>query len=224
MKKLIIPLTIALLGGIGSGTGFTFIRESKAAAIEAERAKAVADSVKIVDEKKKADSVKAAEAAARETVDSILTPAESLRAVAASRTPLKDASRGLKDAVPLQATSTTDAAATRKSPAHTDKPATVTAKADSAAKQSAVDAAEVVRAARKDAMNTPLPEQRLAKIFSAMQAKDAARVLGQMEDRDIRSVLSLMGDRQAAAILSALTPERAAAITKGALANHGADK
>ena len=36
------------------------------------------------------------------------------------------------------------------------------------------DLAEMVRAARNEAMSTALPEQRLAKIFAAMSPKDAA--------------------------------------------------
>lgn len=78
----------------------------------------------------------------------------------------------------------------------------------------ATSAAALVKSARDAALNTPIPELRLAKIFSAMPAKDAAKVLDQMPDLEIRNLLALMSDRQAAAILTALPAARAAAIAK----------
>ena len=83
------------------------------------------------------------------------------------------------------------------------------------------DLAEMVRAARNDAMNTALPEQRLAKIFAAMSPKDAAKVMEQMPDTDVRSILSLMSDRSAAAVLTQFPPARAATITNGASKTPG---
>jgi flagellar motility protein MotE (MotC chaperone) len=76
-------------------------------------------------------------------------------------------------------------------------------------------AAEVVKSATREAMATPLPEARLAKIFAAMKAKEAAKVLDQMNDTDVRLILGMMSDKQAAAILAALPAPRAAAVTKG---------
>ncbi len=76
--------------------------------------------------------------------------------------------------------------------------------------------AAALRGARNDAMATPLPEQRLAKIFGAMQAKEASKVMDQMNDDDVRSILGMMSDRQAAAILATFPAARAAAIARGA--------
>lgn len=224
MKKLIVPLLIALLGGVGAGTGLTFVKASKQAAADNVRALAVADSVKA------ARKLAAADSAAKDTVvhatkDTLMTPAESIRAVVASRNPLKNATRNLPHA---KADSMFRAPAGKAAGAGTagtvDTIARATTKAPASKQPDVRAAAEAVRNARNDALNTSMPEERLAKIFSAMQAKDAAKVLDQMEDRDIRSVLTLMGDRQAAAILSALPPARAATITKGALKTSGADK
>jgi hypothetical protein len=59
-----------------------------------------------------------------------------------------------------------------------------------------------------------LEPRRLAKLFGAMQAREAARVLERMSDSDIQVVLNQLADRQAAGILSNLSPERAAQLTQ----------
>lgn len=113
---------------------------------------------------------------------------------------LKAATAGKGDAKPVDAHGTAS-------------PASATTSAPSVPSGTA-SAAALVKSARDAALNTPIPEQRLAKIFSAMSAKDAAKVLDQMTDADIRGILASMNDRQAAAILTALPAGRAAAITK----------
>ena len=85
-------------------------------------------------------------------------------------------------------------------------------------------------AARSGAAATPVTrdtagivkERRLAKIFAAMQAKDAARVLQQMDDNDVGVVLGYLAERQAAAILGNFPPERAAQIGRQSLRSPGA--
>lgn len=57
-------------------------------------------------------------------------------------------------------------------------------------------------------------EGRIARIFAAMQAKDAARVLEQMSDGDIAAILGELSERQAAGILAHLPPPRAATISR----------
>lgn len=64
---------------------------------------------------------------------------------------------------------------------------------------------------------TPAPPGRIAKIFGAMSAKDAARVLQQLDDADVQTVLGGLNDRQAAAILAGFPPERAAAISRAVM-------
>jgi hypothetical protein len=140
------------------------------------------------------------------------TPADSIRALIAEREAQRTASdahdtkpptSGKSGAEEHQTTSVDHAAST-------DTPADPPAKAPTPA-----PAAAPVRPAVEPAAEV-LPERRLAKIFSAMSAKDAAKVLEQMSDGDIRVILSMMGDRQAAAVLTSLPSARAAAITKGA--------
>ena len=55
---------------------------------------------------------------------------------------------------------------------------------------------------------------RLAKLFTAMPARDAARVLTQLDDEDVQRIIAKVPDRQAAAILSNFPPDRAAAVTR----------
>ena len=225
MKKLLIPLLIALLSGVAGGTSLTVLRVSKMAAADTTLVAKVA-SDDVVDHAQPSDSHdenSSSDTAAHETRDSLMTPAESLRAVAASRTALETqtAARGIENAHVDTAKQVKAPAARAVADLAGAKDSIQPAKSNAS---SIKDAANAVDAARNTALATALPEERLAKIFSAMQAKDAARVLDQMEDRDIRAVLSLMGDRQVAAILSALPAPRAATITKGALKAAGADK
>lgn len=65
-------------------------------------------------------------------------------------------------------------------------------------------------------------QRRIAKIFGAMDPKEAARVLSHMEDDDVRIILSRLSNRQQAAILALFPAERAAAITKESLRGAGA--
>ena len=241
MKKLLIPVIIAVLAGVGGGSGFSYMRVSKAY---------VADSLRRVDSLKANppaphDSTDAGEdehagADAHATADSMpleealpMTPADSIRALAASRAPLRTATKNVPNsdshapttgagsdhaAPPKGAKDEGDhATSPAKPPKGTDDHATPT----KAGKASTTDAANAVRDARNDAMTTALPEQRLAKIFSAMSAKDAAKVMEQMPDGDVRSILSMMSDRSAAAVLSQFSATRAAAITKGTSPSGG---
>jgi hypothetical protein len=227
MKQLIIPIVIGLLAGLGGGTGYSYMKTS---------AKYVADSTQLADSLKAhppadsthADSTDGAashDAAAHDSVPADsgahgmdspgsheaaapMTPADSIRLLDAARRDLKAVSA---KPAPGKAVDT-HAAAPDAHAAPSLKSQTQSA---TDAKSTAASAANVVKDARDAAMNTALPEQRLAKIFSAMAAKDAAKVLDQMTDGDIRTILGMMNDRQAAAILTSMTATRAAAITKG---------
>jgi MgtE-like protein len=82
----------------------------------------------------------------------------------------------------------------------------------------AVPAAGTAKAVATDTSRTGVPAPgRIAKIFAAMSAKDAARVLQQLDDADVQTVLGGLNDKQAAAILSGFPPERAAAISRAVL-------
>jgi hypothetical protein len=236
MKKLLIPVIIAVLAGVGGGSGFSYMRASKAYLADslqrvdslkahppaAHDSSATADSSHAAGDAHGADSVSLEEHLP-------MTPADSIRALSAARESLRSATSGVPDAKDHDATDhkaapakgATDAShapdATHKNDGKSDSKSD--SKSESKSGTAAV--AEIVRAARNEAMTTTLPEQRLAKIFAAMSAKDAAKVMEQMPDGDVRSILSLMNDRSAAALLAQFTPARAAAITKGAIRANG---
>ena len=82
----------------------------------------------------------------------------------------------------------------------------------------AVPAAGTAKPVAADTSRAGAPAPgRIAKIFAAMSAKDAARVLQQLDDADVQTVLGGLNDKQAAAILSGFPPERAAAISRAVL-------
>jgi flagellar motility protein MotE (MotC chaperone) len=64
-------------------------------------------------------------------------------------------------------------------------------------------------------------EQRLAKVFTAMEPKQAAKVLQHMQDADVQIILGYVGPRQAAAIMAELPPERVALLSKMAMITKG---
>ena len=64
-------------------------------------------------------------------------------------------------------------------------------------------------------------ERRLAKVFTAMEPKQAAKVLQHMQDSDVQIILGYVGPRQAASIMAELPPERVAALSKMAIQTKG---
>jgi len=64
-------------------------------------------------------------------------------------------------------------------------------------------------------------ERRLAKVFTAMEPKQAAKVLEHMQDADVQIILGYVGPRQAASIMAELPPERVATLSKMAIQTKG---
>ncbi len=60
-------------------------------------------------------------------------------------------------------------------------------------------------------------ERRIAKVFTSMDAKQAAKVLEHMSDNDVHVILGYVGVKQAAQIMAALPPERVAKLSKLAM-------
>jgi hypothetical protein len=60
-------------------------------------------------------------------------------------------------------------------------------------------------------------ERRIAKVFTSMDAKQAAKVLEHMTDNDVKVILGYVGVKQAASIMAALPPERVATLSKLAM-------
>lgn len=82
-----------------------------------------------------------------------------------------------------------------------------------AGKQAASSATAAATATPPDTAS----ERRLAKVFTAMEPKQAAKVLQHMSDGDVQIILGYVGPRQAASIMSELPPERVAKLSKLAL-------
>jgi flagellar motility protein MotE (MotC chaperone) len=91
-------------------------------------------------------------------------------------------------------------------------PPKVAGKAASTAQKAAAAASPSVAAAPDSAVEAS--ERRLAKVFTAMEPKQAAKVLEHMADADVQIILGYVGPRQAASILAELPPERVAALSK----------
>jgi flagellar motility protein MotE (MotC chaperone) len=133
----------------------------------------------------------------------------------ADSTASTDSAAAGKHPAPVHASAPTSAPSTTQANADVKGETKVNAKVESAQKSAALDSAMV--AGQEPVGFAVSPERRLAKIFTAMQPKDAARVLEQMSDGDVQAIIAMLGDRQAAAVLANFPPQRAAVISKLAM-------
>ena len=95
--------------------------------------------------------------------------------------------------------------------------------ADSA-KRETLTASRAAAAAAVAPVEPDTAGRRVAKVFTSMDAKQAAKVLEHMSDGDVHIILGYVGVKQAAAIMSALPPERVATLSKLAMKAGGATK
>jgi hypothetical protein len=126
-------------------------------------------------------------------------------------TPPSDTAR--RAAVPLDSTAQASAAqpnapaaAPAAAPAHAPGPSVP---------ESAVAAA--IAAANAPDTAREASQKRIAKVFTSMDAKQAAKVLEHMSDNDVEIILGYVGPRPAAAIMAELPPERVALLSKLAM-------
>lgn len=99
-------------------------------------------------------------------------------------------------------------------------PGTAGAAGAPAVAQAGTPATQVANTANaKEAPDTAVTEseKRIAKVFTAMDAKQAAKVLEHMSDGDVHIILGYVGVKQAAQIMAALPPERVATLSKIAM-------
>ena len=201
MIKTILTFVGAFVCAMSLGVIATAVRGGPPATTAAENA--LVDSLVALSKASAADSLPGDSSAA--TADSALRPldstalaADGLRRAAAdslaAQLPTAVMARTVAEGAGGTASSNAPAAA---------RPAAA------ATRPAAVDTAGIVK------------ERRLAKIFAAMQAKDAARVLQQMDDNDVGVVLGYLAERQAAAILGNFPSERAAQIGRLSLRTAG---
>jgi MgtE intracellular N domain len=196
MGKLIVPIIIGLLMGISGGGFFAVHQASAAHAAALVQAKkhglkpAAGDSSHAEGDSAHADGVEAHGDSAEAATPDQVTP---------------------DHATPDQAAPAADSApaAAHGNEKHVGAP--TAAHTPTAATTAVV---EHVEPAPTSAASVAAHEQRMAKIFSTMSAKDAARVLAQMSDHDVGVILRQLSDRQAAAILTTLPAQRAATLTQ----------
>ncbi len=200
MGRLILPALVAFLLGLGGTSGLAVVRAKHAAAKPAAHADSThADSAHLEaaaaaahDAPSAADSAAIARGALAQLHG---VPADSLAA--------SDTGRTVAPGADLHA-----------APAHRPAGGVSAVPSPLAANDSARHVKPVAAATPATA---PIQERRLAKIFGAMQTKDAARVLMQMGDDDVQTILGYLGDRQAAAILATFPPQRAALIGRSSM-------
>jgi Mg/Co/Ni transporter MgtE len=89
---------------------------------------------------------------------------------------------------------------------------------DSAKQKPAAAAAVAAPATNQSDTAAEASERRIAKVFTSMDAKQAAKVLEHMSDGDVQIILGYVGVKQAAQIMSALPPERVATLSKLSMA------
>ncbi|HEX3157020.1 MAG TPA: hypothetical protein VHQ45_00755 [Gemmatimonadaceae bacterium] len=203
MIKTILTFVGAFVCAMSLGVIATAVRGGPPATTAAENA--LVDSLVALSKASAADSLPGDSSAA--AADSALRPLDStaLAADGLRRAAADSLAAQLPTAVMARAVAE-GAAGTGVAPG--DAPA-ASRPASAAARPTTVDTTGVVK------------ERRLAKIFAAMQAKDAARVLQQMDDNDVGVVLGYLAERQAAAILGNFPSERAAQIGRLSLRAAG---
>lgn len=217
MMKVVILAVLGLLVGIGGGSATAVLKARKAfAAGAAVRARVVADSLAKVEEEGAA-----ARSPADTTADSS-APAAAEPQVAAGAGAKPGAAHPAKGApAPSGATREAPAASSRgekwdRAVATVESRGTPTAAGSAAPRLPSLPP-------KPAALAVPPATARVAKIFAAMPAKEAAKVMMQLDDDDVQAIIGSVSEKQAAAILQNFAPERAAAISK-AVMRSAADK
>lgn len=218
MMKLIVLAVIGLLVGMGGGSAVSVMNAKKAYAADvARKAALVADSLAKAEEEG-AKHVASAGHEADSTAEG--APADSA-APAEHGAAEKPSGHG---AAPAGETAHAPAPAPAPAPAKTPKTynrAVETVESNGSPGTipgTSTRPTPPPRPIVTSAAKTPPPGvSKVAKIFAAMPAKDAAMVLEQLEDTEVQSVISTLSEKQAAAILRNFPPARAATISKAVL-------
>ncbi len=196
MKRLIIFGVVGLVIGVGGGTGVS-VMLGRAAAKRA--AAAAADS-----------------AAKKDSLPSVASTPDSAPRPVTPETALTDSAAGdsAHHAVAQAPTARPDSAPQR--PVAPANEALTVANGTAAAEGSGEGAGIITATVPKNAASQvdTVRVGRLARLFSAMPARDAAKVLLQLDDSDAQLVLSAMDNRHAAEVLANFPPDRAATMSR----------
>ena len=136
----------------------------------------------------------------------------------------EDTMQGRKDTVVTLAasdTDTTEAEAVASVPSPEAEAVEVTAPANSAPLAPVVPSSVQGATQQSDVDDNEESIRKLARIFSAMRAAEAADVLKHLDDTENVSILSFFNSRKAAGVLSALSEERAAAVSRVLMSRRG---
>ena len=234
MKLLIVPIIIALFAGIGGGSGYAYMRASKAfVADSAQRA----DSIKAHPPKPHAEEDStAAEPVLHDVVTDSAghdahehdvhepeTPADSMRALAAARASLKESTKGLHDAAPVSHATPETTRGVKPADARTPAVHATTAPAAHAApvtEHSAKSDAATAPPKRADKPTAPstgavaaaLRGARNEAMATALPEQRLAKIFGAMQAKEAGKVLDQMGDDDVRMILGMMSDRQAAAI------------
>lgn len=187
MKKMIVPIAIGLVVGLGGSVAARMMLGKEPASLEASLEEAMGGEA--------ADS---SGAHATENDSTVVAHADSVAG------PIAD-SLGLRVAV-AETTHVTGHPAAAAFGANALVPGS-----------DLQDAAAPATAGGAALPEGALTSAELAKLFASMQARDAAKVLEQMDDFEVQVILGALGNREAAAILANLSPERAAVISRAVI-------
>ena len=196
MKRLIIFAVVGLVIGVGGGTGAS-VMLGRAAAKRA--AAAAADS-----------------AAKKDSLPSVAsTPDSAPRPVTPETAHTDSAAGDSADHAVAQAPIGRPDSAPQRPVAPANEALTV-ANGTAAAEKSGDGAGIITATVPKNAASQvdTVRVGRLARLFSAMPARDAAKVLLQLDDSDAQLVLSAMDNRHAAEVLANFPPDRAATMSR----------
>ena len=217
MMKVVILAVLGLLVGVGGGSAAAVLTARKSfAAGEAVRARVVADSLAKVEEEG------ATGRARPEVASDSVAPAATGPQVAGSVGTKDAAHPSVREATPSGATHDVQAA----SPAPLVSPgsekwdrAVATVESHGTPPSAGAGAAPRLPARPPKPVFTPVPPAtaKMAKIFAAMPAKEAAKVMVQLDDDDLEAIIGSVSEKQAAAILQNFPPERAAAVSKAVM-------
>ncbi len=187
MKKPVLAFIVMFVVGTAAATGAKVMTTKAGSAVKADSTHA--DSTGAAKDSAKAEHGDTAVVASGEGVHA---PADTMPRAAVPATQQKDSTVHAPDAKSVVAAAKA-VGATPEAPK--------TSAAAKAITDSIVDASE----------------RRIAKVFTAMDAKQAAKVLEHMTDADVQVILGYVGPKQAAAIMVQLPPERAAKLGKRAM-------
>ena len=206
MMRLLIPLILGLVLGAGAGTGaYMFTGGGEDAELLAAADSLAADSAQ---SETPEDDPGATQAAGNTPQDSVV-PGDS--------TDPSDPAVGVETAEPeaSQVAGTDPLLPTPADPEPTQVAAPAQAANGDAATQGASGLPEPSAEGREESA------KRMAKIFSTMQARDAAKVMTLMDRDEIELVLRQLDNRSAAKILSGLDPDLAADLSQALMRPGG---